>query len=235
MVIDAFFHAADDFHLIDGFDAHAEVVLNEFGVDDGTADAHADGTDLEIGFVAHGGCGDSGTAEPKELFTDVIGNPHVICFHDILAVNTEGGEALLGIGCEDRCQIDGTGTLGGIHAPDSFDGQRIHIHGFGTVAPAGSNRQGDGNTLFAEFRFAGGCLCHASDGGVCNDDLYGLAIGIPEIFFKELLCGLGHAHGLVFQGFTYLQRSSASVDNRTDADGRILTNITIFGHKGYLH
>ena len=75
---------------------------------------------------------------------------------------------------------------------------------------------GDGNALAGKFLCAGGCLCHAADGGVCDDALYGGAIGIFQFLADELGHCLGHAHGLVFQGFANAVHSS--VNGGTDAN-----------------
>ena len=49
VVVYALLHAAEYLHLIDGFDAQAEVFLHELLVYDGAAYAHAHGAYLQIG------------------------------------------------------------------------------------------------------------------------------------------------------------------------------------------
>ena len=47
LVINAFCHAADDLNLVNRLNAHAKIGLDEILIDDRSADAHCNGTDLQ--------------------------------------------------------------------------------------------------------------------------------------------------------------------------------------------
>ena len=228
-------HAAEDFHLVHGLDAHAQVALDKGGVDDGAADAHADGADLQVALAAHGGHGDGGPAEPQELLPDVGGDiGDLVQVLDVMAVDAEGGQALLGVGGQHRGQIHRAGALGAVEAPDALDGHGIDVHGLGAVAPAGGDGEGDIHAGLFELVGAGGAFRHTADGGIGDDDLDGLAVGVAEIFLKELLGGLGHGHGLILQGFPDLQRAAAAVDDGANTDDRVVADVAVGCHSCFL-
>ena len=230
LVVDALGHAADDFHLVHGLDAHAQVVLDELGIDDGAADAHADGTDLQVALAAHGGHGHGCAGEAEQLLLDVGGDGGVVRVLNLMAVDAEGRQALLGMGGQNGGQIYRAGALGAVEAPHALDGVAVHVHGLGAIAPAGGHGQGDGHAIVAELFLAGGGLGHAADGGVRDDDLHGLTVGVAQVFFKELLGGQGHVHGLLLQAFAHLQHAAAAVDGGANADDRIGTQVSVLCH-----
>ena len=147
-----------------------------------------------------------------------------------MAVDAEGRQALLGMGGQHGGQIHGAGALGGVQAPHALDGVAILVHGLGAIAPAGSHGQGDGDVVLAELVLAGGGLGHAADGGVGDDDLHRFAVGVAQVFLKELLGDLRHAHGLILQGFANLQRAAAAVYDGADANYRIIANVSVLCH-----
>ena len=216
MVVDAPFHAADNLYLVNAFAAHAQVVFEEVRVHDGTGDAHAHGADGEVALSAHG-CGCHGAlGKAQDLFLHIGRNYLIIGILYVVSVDAEGGKALLGVCGQHGGQVHGAGTLRSVEAPHGLDGVRVHVHGFGAVAPAGGYRDGDGHALARELLCAGGGFCHAAYGAVGNDALYGCTIGIFEFLADEFRYCHGHAHGLVFQGFT--DTVHASVDGGTDAN-----------------
>ena len=231
MIVDALFHTAEDLNLVHGFHAHAEVFLNEPLVDDGTADTHAHRADLEIALPAHcSGCHGC-TPEPEQLFADILRNiRHLIAFLHLMTVDTERRQTLLCVGGENGREIDRTRTLRTVEAPHALDGRRIHVHRFRTVAPARRNGQSDLHALSLELFGTRGGFRNATDGGIGKNDLHVLAVGIVEVFLKELLCRLCHRHNLSLQAFAELHRTSASIHDGTDADDGVRADISVFCH-----
>ena len=162
-VVDSLTHAADDFHLIYGFDAHAEVRLDEILVDDGTADSHGDRSDLQIGSSSQRGHRHCSAAESKQHLSHIVGDLFRVRFLHFMPVHAESRKALLRMGCQHRSKVDRARALGGVQAPDAFDCGGIHIHGLGAVAPAGRNRQGNIHAFSLEFFSAGRAFTDASD------------------------------------------------------------------------
>ena len=235
MVVDALLHAAEDLDFVNGLDAQTQIFLHELLVDDGAADAHAHGTDLEVALAAHRGGSDGRAAEAQELFLHVVGNfGDLIAVLHLVAVDAEGGQTLLCVGRQNGGQIHSARTLGAVEAPDTLDGHGIHVHGFCTIAPARRDRQRDGNALTLELLGAGSGFRHAADGGVSHDDLHRLAVGIVQIFLKQLLRGLGHGHDLIFQTLAQLHRAAAAINDGADADYGVFADVTILCHSKFL-
>ena len=231
MVVDTLFHAAEDLNLVNGLHTQAQILLHEVLIHDGAADAHGDGADLQIALAPHRRNCDSGTAEAQQLFLHVVGDfGDLIAVLHLMAVDAEGGQALLGVGRQNRGQIHSARPLGAVEAPDALDGHGVHVHRLGAVAPAGSDGQCDGDALALELLGAGGRFRHAANGGVSHDDLHMLAVGVVQIILKQLLCGLGHGHDLIFQTLAQLHRAAAAIDNGADADHGIFADITILCH-----
>ena len=135
-----------------------------------------------------------------------------------MTVDTECRKSLLRVSCQNGCKVNCAGALSSVEAPNCLYGLRVHIHSLGAVAPAGGYGKGDRNALTAELLLASRRLCDSTDGGVSNNYLYGLAVGILKILLKELCRRTCHVHGLVLKSFSYLKRSSSTVDRRTDTD-----------------
>ena len=70
---------------------------------------------------------------------------------------------------EDCGEINRARTFGSVEAPDRFRGLRVHVHGFGTVAPAGRHGQGNADIFAAELIRTCGGFRDAADRGVRND------------------------------------------------------------------
>ena len=148
-----------------------------------------------------------------------------------MAVDAEGGQALLCVSRQNGGQIHSARTLGAVEAPDALDGHGVHVHRLGAVAPAGGDGQRDGNALALELFCAGSRFGHAADGGVRHDDLDMLAVGVIQVFLKQLLCSLGHGHDLIFQTLAQLHGAASAVDDGADADHGIFADVTILFHK----
>ena len=101
-VVDAFFHTAQDLDLVDGFDAHSEVVFHKGLVHNRAADAHGDRADLKVGLAAHCGSRNGCATESEKLFGNVIGNlADVGNVLHLVTVYSERGETFLGVGGKD--------------------------------------------------------------------------------------------------------------------------------------
>ena len=103
-------------------------------------------------------------------------------------------------------------------SPPGFGGnRRRRKSGRDTRGPAGSNRQGDVNSGLLEF--IGTCcrLRHTSYGGVGDNYLDRLAVGITDILLKELCRCLRHIHSLILKGFPHSEIAPSAVDGGTNA------------------
>ena len=199
MVVDAFGHAADDFDFIDRFYAHTEIIFNKVGVDDRSADTHANRTDLQIGFAAHGGNCNGGTSETEQFFFYIRRNFCIIAILNIVSVNAESRKPFLRMSCQHRSQINRARTFRTVETPDRFDGVFVHIHRFCTIAPAGGDGQCDIDSFAAELVGTGGGFADTADGGIGDHDFDRSTVGIAEMFFKEFCRTLCHIHRLFFQ------------------------------------
>ena len=217
---------SSDLGLVGGLGTQAEVLLDHVLIQDGAADAHAHGAQLQVA-VAPGGLGGDGAAdEPQQLRLHVVGNGVVADVLHVVPVDAEHGQALLRGGSQRGGQEHGARTLGAVEAPDGLDGVGIHVGDLGGVAPAGRHGQGDLNAFLFKLRLAGSRLGHAADGGVGNDDLDLFAVGIAEIVLDQLLGGQGQTHGLLLQALALPDVVAvdgvvlpAAIDAGTDADG----------------
>ena len=48
LIVDVFFHSAENFNLVNRLNSHAEIFLDEIGINRRSCDTHADRADLEI-------------------------------------------------------------------------------------------------------------------------------------------------------------------------------------------
>ena len=224
VVIDTLCHTTDNFNLIYRLHTHSQVFLDEFRADDGSADTHGNGTNLQVGFSSHACCCYCGAAEAEQFCLYVLRDGLVVSILYVMSVDTKCRKSLLCVGSQYGSQVYSARSLGSVQSPYALDGQRIGIHGLGTVAPAGSYGQGNVYACLAELVCACCCLTYTSDGSVCDNNLYRLAVGITDIFLKQLCCCFCHVHGLLFQRSSYVKSSSSSVDSRTDTNYRIITN-----------
>ena len=218
-IVDILVHAADDFALINGFTAHSEEFLKEIGIDDGTCDPHCDAAHRKIAFAAHVGDRKTGTHKTENLLFHIRGNLLAVLVLHVTAVNAERGNTLLGVSGKYGCEIDRSGTLGSVEAPNGFRSLRIHVHRFGTVAPAGSDGQGDADVFPAEFVRAGGSFRNSADRGVRDHAFNRGAVRVTKRGRDELSGGNSHLHGLFLQRFA--DSFPSAVDRGTDPDFRV--------------
>ena len=185
LVVDALLHAAQYLYLVHGLDAQAQIVLHERLVHDGAADAHADRANLQIALAAHGSNRDSRTAKAKQLLLNILGDvSHLIAILHFVAIDAERRQTLLRMGGQNACQIYRAGTLGAVEAPYALDGVALHVHRFGAIAPARGYGQRHGHVLTTELGGAGRRLGHAADGGIGDNNLDRLAVGIAQILSR---------------------------------------------------
>ena len=97
---------------------------------------------------------------------------------DVTAINSKGRQALLGVSREHGGEVNSAGTLCTIESPDSLGRERIGIHRFRAVAPAGSHGEGDTDIFTTKLLRAGGGFRNTADAGVRNHALHGLAGGV---------------------------------------------------------
>ena len=119
-VVDAFRHAADDLGHVDRFVAHAEIFLEEVGIDHRSGDAHRYAAHREIRFAAHRGHSLCGACEAEYLLGYVGGYGVVV---KILHVVTVDAECLSRPFCEWAASTDARYTAPGlcaVEAPDSL-------------------------------------------------------------------------------------------------------------------
>ena len=133
-----------------------------------------------------------------------------------MAVNAEGGQALLVVGGEHGGEIDRAGPFGAVVTPDSLRDQRVHVHRFAAITPARGDSERNADVLAREFFGARRRLGHTADAGVGDDALDGLAVRVAQIGGKEFRGGLRHAHDLAFQGLA--DALAATVNGRANAD-----------------
>ena len=147
-----------------------------------------------------------------------------------MPINAECRKPFLRMGSQNACKINRTRPLRSVESPYAFNGHRIHIHRFRTIAPARRYGQCNGNPFFFKLL----CTCcrfaHAPDCRIRNNYFYRLTIGIFQVFGKQLCCRFRHIHCLVFQRFPYLQIPSSSVNGRPNTNYRIIPNHSVLCH-----
>ena len=131
----------------------------------------------------------------------------------------KAGSPLLVVPGQCRSQINGARTLRAVETPDGFGGERVHVDGFGAVAPARGDRKDGADIAVAEFVGAGRGFGDPADRGVGDDAFDGRAVRITEFFAVKTRYALRHAHGHCFERFA--DSAAAAVDDRTDPDFRM--------------
>ena len=217
-IVDIFVDAADDLAHIHRFATDVQILFKEFRIHNGTGDPHRHRADGEIRFPAHERDRDGGTGETEQFFLHVVRDDRIGGILHIPPVDTESGQTFLCVGCEDSRQIDCAGAFRAVEAPDSFLGEGIHIHGFGTIAPAGRDTDGRHDIFRCKIFRTGSCFRHTADGGLCDHTLDFFTVGIAQVGFDQLGCRLRHVHGLIFQGLA--DAFAAAVNDRSDTDLR---------------
>ena len=218
LVVDLLLHAALHLGHVHRLHAHAQVVLPEGLVHDGTADAHGATTDGEVALALEGCHGDTGAGKAQDLLCNILGNGGVILVLHLVTVDGERGHTLLRIGSQGGSEIHGAGALRAVEAPDSLGRAVVGLEGLRDVAPARGNNQRATHIVLRELLIGGGGLGRATDAGVGNNTLDGLTVGMLHVRLDEGGGSLGHIHGLILQRLTNAE--AAAVNRRANPDGR---------------
>ena len=126
------------------------------------------------------------------------------------------------MGSEYRRKINRARSFRSVKAPYRLDGHRIHIHGFGTVAPARRNGKRNVYARLSEFIRAGGGFGNSADSRVGDDYLHVFAVGIKYVVLDKFSRGLRHVHSLIFEAFANFNLAASAVDGRSYTDYGII-------------
>ena len=215
-VVAASAHAAGDLAHVDGLDAHAEPFFPQFGVNDGSGDAHRGTAHGEVTLAAHEGHGEGALGEGEEFFPNISGDLRVTGGLHVLAVNAESRQSLLRVAGDHGGQIDRAGALGAVESPDGFRRVRVHVHRFRAITPAGRHGEGNADVGEPELVRAIGRLSNSADAGVRDDALDRRAIRITQHGSEEVRHRPGLLHGAFLKRFA--NAAEAAVNGRTNAD-----------------
>ena len=120
-------------------------------------------------------------------------------------------------------EINRAGTLRSVEAPDRLRGLRIHIHGFGTVAPTGGDGQGNSDVFAAELVRTCCGFRNTADCGVRNDTFNRSAVRMTKCGADEFSRRTRHLHGLLFKRLA--NPFSSAVNCGTNPDFRVLGDL----------
>ncbi len=180
-IVDAEIDTAQDLDERDILGAHTKILLQEIGIDNRTGNAHTGVTKAQIRLAAHGGYCLCCTGKTKNLLSHIGRDGVVGKVLYIVTINAIGRQTLLSVCCKDRSQIDCTRTFGAIEAPDGLWMCGIHVHGFGSIAPATGNGDGCSDAFTLELLGAGCTFAHTADGGVADNALHRTAVAVAEV------------------------------------------------------
>ena len=137
-----------------------------------------------------------------------------------MSVDAKSRKTFLRMSCQYCCQIYGSRTFCSVESPYGFGPMRVHVHCFGTIAPA--TGYGDGGSYAFAFKFlgTGGAFAYTSDGAVGNDTFHGTAVTILQVSRNQFGNSFCQIHSLFFKAFT--NTALAAVDSGTNPDFRIL-------------
>ena len=146
------------------------------------------------------------TARPErtkleDLLANVGGNRRVVLVLHVAAVDAESGQAFLVVSGQHGGEINGAGPLGSVESPNGLGRQRIHVHRFGAVAPAGRDGQRHADAFAGELLGGAGGFGHAADARVGDHAFDRGAAGVADRFGDQLGDALGHPHRLAFERF----------------------------------
>ena len=222
VVVNALFHAAQDFGFIDTLIAHAQILLEEILVYDAPGNTHALAADGQIALPAHLGHSHGCTRPTQYLLSYVGRNGIVIQILYVAPVDAERGQSFLGMSGQHGCQIYGSRPFRPVEAPYGFRPIRIHVHRLRAITPAGSygNRGPDPFTL--EFLGTGSTLAHAPYRAVGNHAFHRRTAAILHVRRNQICDSPSQTHGLVFQ--TFADTALPTVDGRTNTNLRILVH-----------
>ena len=179
-VINFFVDSPYDFAHVGVFTAHVEIVFKKIRIHDGSRDSHCDIPDGKIRLSAHQPHRKGRTGETQNLFPHIFRNAAVIRILHVFPVDSECGESLLCVSGKHGGEIDRSRALRTVEAPDRLLGERVHVHGFGSITPAGSHAECGSHIQSCEFLCTCGRFGDSADRCVRNDALDRLPVRIPE-------------------------------------------------------
>ena len=220
VIVDLQLDAAQHLAQIHPLGTQAKVFLHHIGIAIAAHNAHGNAADIDIGLVLHPADSHSAASEAQDLFLHIGGDARVAHILYVTAVNGKGRQAALSVCGKHGGKVNRTGLFGAVEAPDRLDGVRVHIKGFGSVAPAGGHAEGGHHVLGGELPLDRSRLGTATDGGTADDALHGGTVGITQMLGDQRRRVFGHIHGLLLQALAHA--APAAVDNGSDADFRII-------------
>ena len=181
VVIDTFFHAADDFCQVDRLITHSQVFLEEIRINDRTGNTHRYATHWQVRFSSHCSYCLCGACKTKNFFRYIFGNAVIVQILYVMSINAECRKSFLCVSCQYCCKIYCSRTLCSIESPYSFRVMRVHIHSFRTVAPARS--YGNSRTYTFSFElFSTGCaFSNTADSAIGNHAFHRASVTVFQI------------------------------------------------------
>ncbi len=169
----AFGHAAYYLREVHALVAHAEIFLEEVGVDNGARDAHACRAHGEIRLAAHGSHGLRGAREAQYLLSHVGRYRVVVEVLHVVPVDAECRQALLRVGGEHGGKVYRSWALRAVESPYRLGPMWVHVHRLGAIAPARRHGDGGSHALALKLLGASRALANAPYGAVGDDALHG--------------------------------------------------------------
>ena len=222
VVIDTFFHTAQDLCFIHALIAHTEVALEEILVYDTACDTHTLATDRQVTLTAHICHSNGSTCKAKQLFSHVCWDSIVVQILYVVTIDAKGRKPLLCMTSQHCSQVNCTRALCAVETPNSLRPVRVHVHRFRTIAPARSHC--DCSTYAFAFELFSTCcsFCYATDSAVGDNALHRCTICVAHILADQFCHGFSQRHGLFFQTFSH--STLTSVDGGTNSDFRIFSH-----------
>ncbi len=215
-VVDFLLDTAHEFGHVHHFVAHAEIALQEAGIDDRSADPHGDAAHRQVGSVLHGRRRHCGADEGENLVAHVAGDGGVVGVLHVATVDSERRHPLLGVRRQHGGQVHRSRPLGAVEAPHRLGQRRVHVHGLCPVAPARGDGEGNADAGAPEVLRTGGRLGCPADAGVRHHTLDRQPAGMAEIVADQGGDALRLPHRDLFERLAH--PFAAAVDGGPDAD-----------------
>ncbi len=180
-IVYAFGHTAHDLGHVHRLIAHAQIFLEEVGIDHGSGYAHGHAAERQIGLAPHLSHGESRTGETEQLLCHIGRNSVVGEVLYVVSVDAESRQAFLGMCGKNGGKIDGSGPLSAVESPHGLGPIGVHVHSFTAIAPARGHSDGGADAFALEFFGTCGGFRHTAYGSVGDHALHGRSVGIAEI------------------------------------------------------
>ena len=122
----------------------------------------------------------------------------------------------MGVAGENGGEVDGARAFRSVEAPNGFRAERIHVHRFGAVAPAGGYGEGETDRFAGKERVGGRGFGGSTDTLIGDDTFQNRAVSVADRRRDKFGGGFSEGESLIFKGFT--DSSKAAVDGGADAD-----------------